>query len=61
MRRIAIAMKLVHPRACGEYLPDIDAGPPDLGSPPRLRGIRRVGRWSRASRSVHPRACGEYA
>jgi len=50
----------VHPHACGEYHLAPRNLPPQVGSSPRVWGIRLGKRKQRRTAEVHPHACGEY-
>ena len=47
-----------HPRACGEYCLDEIGGNRRIGSPPRMRGILRAGRFRRRKAGITPAHAG---
>ncbi len=49
----------VHPHACGECSVDAVKPCPQVGSPPRLWGMRAAGLDKTRAAPVHPHACGE--
>ena len=50
----------VHPRGCGEYDRSSALKVLDVGSSPRMRGIRIPVHHKHRRQLVHPRGCGEY-
>ena len=50
-----------HPRACGVYITGPIVQGCDVGSSPRVRGLRRHEAGKHSSPPDHPRACGVYS